>query len=77
MKPFSTYPEDRAKMLELCEKIEAAEAYEDMPPMAEELANIVKQILLDEQFVIDAEINQKELDADMDKAIKRINEGQK
>lgn len=51
MKPFSTYPEDRTKLLEL-----AAKAADSDDAAAIELADLVKAILTDEQAVIDAEI---------------------
>ena len=50
LKPFSTYPEDRAKLLELAEKAEFSD-----DDAAIELADLVKAILTDEQALIDAE----------------------
>lgn len=51
MKPFSTYPEDRAKLLELAAKAENSD-----DAAAIELADLVKAILTDEQALLDAEI---------------------
>lgn len=51
MKPFSTYPEDRTKLLEL-----AAKAADSDDAAAIELADLVKAILTDEQAVLDAEM---------------------
>jgi hypothetical protein len=48
MRPFSTYPEDRQTMLELCAKVER----EDDNEAAIALADLVKAILTDEQFSI-------------------------
>lgn len=53
-KPFSTYPEDREKLLKLCEKIE--KSYSDDPTYidaADALADLVKAILTDEETLID------------------------
>ncbi len=53
-KPFSTYPEDREKLLSLANKVERAEAgtmaHEDA---ADALADLVKAILTDEETLID------------------------
>lgn len=51
MKPFSTYPEDRAKLLDLCDKVENAIGTE-LEDAADELADLVRAILLDEAVVI-------------------------
>lgn len=60
MKPFSTYPEDREKLLALAAKIE--NSYSDSTEFidaADALADMVKAILTDEQFMIDhAEVHQ-------------------
>ncbi len=57
MKPFSTYPEDRAKLLSLAATIEAKSTLdEDYLKAADELADLVKSILTDEQAVLDAEM---------------------
>jgi hypothetical protein len=59
MKPFSTYPEDRAKMLELCKIIEGSYSKSDrLENAAVELADLVKAILEDEQVAIEAGGNQ-------------------
>lgn len=57
MKPFSTYPEDREKLLKLAETIESN--YSDdtiFIDAADALADLVKAILTDEQAVLDAEM---------------------
>lgn len=51
MRPFSTYPEDRAKLLAL-----AAKAADSDDAAAIELADLVTAILTDEQAVLDAEM---------------------
>ncbi|QIB39310.1 hypothetical protein G3A56_15955 [Rhizobium oryzihabitans] len=51
MRPFSTYPEDRDKLLEL-----AAKAANSDDVAATELADLVTAILTDEQAVLDAEM---------------------
>jgi hypothetical protein len=56
MKPFSTYPEDRAKLLALCDKVENTTDPTDLEDAADELADLVRAILLDEAAAIaDAE----------------------
>lgn len=47
MKPFSTYPEDRAKLLALAAKVENATG-NDLDDSADELADLVRAILTDE-----------------------------
>jgi len=47
-KPFSTYPEERAKLLSLAEKV-AQSAGEDAAS-ADKLADLVRAILTDEEF---------------------------
>jgi hypothetical protein len=49
LKPFSTYPEDRDKLLDLAGKAEQSD-----DAAAIELADLVKAILTDEQALIDA-----------------------
>jgi hypothetical protein len=49
MKPFSTYPEDRAALLDMAGKV----LYEDDTAAAQGLANLVREILLDEGYVLD------------------------
>jgi hypothetical protein len=51
MQPFSTYPEDRKKLLEL-----ASKAADSDDASAIELADLVTAILSDEQAVLDAEM---------------------
>jgi hypothetical protein len=53
-KPFSTYPEDRARLLRLCAQVEKATAIDDAAEAGAELANLVRAILEDEQHAIDA-----------------------
>lgn len=57
MKPFSTYPEDRAKLLELARRILTARnvAVEARLADADALAEQVRAILEDEQYVTDAD----------------------
>jgi len=53
-KPFSTYPEDRAKLLKLAETVE--KSYSDDPSFidaADALADLVKAILTDEETWLD------------------------
>ena len=50
MKPFSTYPEDRAKLLELAARVEA-DPFELVAVC--ELADLVRAILEDEAVAID------------------------
>ena len=53
-KPFSTYPEDREKLLKLAETVE--KSYSDDPSFidaADALADLVKAILTDEETWID------------------------
>ncbi|WP_156912316.1 hypothetical protein [Roseibium algicola] len=52
MKPFSTYPEDRQKLLELCETIEHASTDDAAMQAALELADLVRAILTDEAVAI-------------------------
>ncbi len=55
MKPFSTYPEDRAKLISLAARIESNFILdEDYVKAADELADLVKAILTDEQAAIEA-----------------------
>ena len=55
MKPFSTYPEDRQKMIDLCKVIEDPKtSIYNFDKAAIELADIVKAILEDEQVAIEA-----------------------
>lgn len=64
MRPFSTYPEDRAKLLALADALldpmDTASATIDpngsINPKAIELADLVKAILTDEKAVLDAEM---------------------
>lgn len=51
MKPFSTYPEDRAKLLALCDKVEKAHGSE-FEDTVYALADLVRAILTDEAIVI-------------------------
>lgn len=51
MKPFSTYPEDREKLLDLCDKVENAVGA-DLEDAADELADLVRAILLDEATAV-------------------------
>lgn len=60
MKPFSTYPEDRAKLLELsgtvercCDSSLGSDIYA-FQKAAIDLADLVKAILEDEQVAIEA-----------------------
>lgn len=53
-KPFSTYPEDREKLLSLAAYI--LEPHHPSDDKAVELADLVKAILTDEQAVLDAEM---------------------
>lgn len=55
MKPFSTYPEDRAKLLALCTKVENARAGDEIEDAADELADLVRAILEDEAVAIAAD----------------------
>lgn len=52
MKPFSTYPEDRQRLLGLAACV--LDTHYPLDMKAVELADLVKAILEDEQFVIDA-----------------------
>jgi hypothetical protein len=52
MQPFSTYPEDRARLLSLAERVENTNLA-DEPDCAYELADLVKAILEDEEVAID------------------------
>jgi len=52
--PFVTYPEMREKLLGLCEEIDNAREVMVAVDAALVLANHVKQILLDEEFIINA-----------------------
>lgn len=66
MKPFSTYPEDRAKLLELSSK-----AANSDDAAAIELADLVTAILTDEQALLDAEMFEEmtaEFSKDVDQA---------
>lgn len=55
MKPFSAYPEDRAKMLGLCAAVLKPSVYaEDSESAAIELADLVKAILEDEAVALKA-----------------------
>lgn len=51
MKPFSTYPEDRAKLLDLAKRVLDDDG---LHAAAVELADLVRAILEDEAFVIDS-----------------------
>lgn len=51
LKPFSTYPEDREKLLSLAEEAALSDY-----ASAIELADMVKAILTDEQALLDAEM---------------------
>lgn len=53
MKPFSTYPEDRQKLLDLAESIESARDDEDFRNAAYELSDLVKAIITDEAVAIE------------------------
>lgn len=56
MKPFSTYPEDRQKLLNLAQTILDQYPSDDSYKVAADaLADLVKVIITDEQFVIDAD----------------------
>ena len=56
MKPFSTYPEDREKLLDLAARIENSDAESDQfIAAADMLADLVKAILTDEAVVIASE----------------------
>jgi len=74
MKPFSTYPEDRQKMLALAATIEGKSTLdEDYVKAADELADLVKAILDDEAVTI---ANEAEFEADLDAAdLMKIEEG--
>lgn len=50
MKPFSTYPEDRAQLLELAKRVLDDDGFH---AAAIELADLVRAILEDEAVVID------------------------
>lgn len=63
IKPFSTYPEDRAKLLEL-----SAKAANSDDAAAIELADLVTAILTDEQALLDAEMFE-EMTAEFSKGI--------
>jgi len=58
MKPFSTYPEDREKLLALARRIDAEplhdefDAHWEFVRTAYQLADLVKAILEDEQLAI-------------------------
>jgi hypothetical protein len=57
MKPFSTYPEDREKLLKLSQTIlDQYPSDESYKAAADTLADLVKAILTDEQAVLDAEL---------------------
>lgn len=47
-KPFSTYPEDRAKMLALCNEVDDAQYEDDVLVAARRLSDLVRAILTDE-----------------------------
>lgn len=55
MKPFSTYPEDRQTLLDLCAKVEGTTDADDFESAAYELADLVRAILEDEAVVIASE----------------------
>lgn len=53
MKPFSTYPEDRAKLLELAREVcDFGADSERGQTAADKLADLVRAILTDEAIVI-------------------------
>ena len=54
MKPFSTYPEDRAELLRLANIV--LTEWANSPKPAVDLADKVKAILEDEQYGIDAKV---------------------
>jgi hypothetical protein len=57
MKPFSTYPEDREKLLKLSQTIlDQYPSDESYKAAADDLADLVKAILTDEQAAQDAEL---------------------
>lgn len=53
MKPFSTYPEDRAKLLELSRIVATSGDVEASEKAADALADLVTSILSDESVVAD------------------------
>lgn len=53
MKPFSTYPEDRAKLLELSRIVATSGDAEDAEKAADELADLVSAIISDESVIAD------------------------
>jgi hypothetical protein len=53
MKPFSTYPEDRAKLLELSRVVATSGDAEDAEKAADELADLVSAIISDESVIAD------------------------
>jgi hypothetical protein len=53
MKPFSAYPEDRAKLLELSRLVATSGDEEDAKNAADALADLVTSILSDEAAAVD------------------------
>jgi hypothetical protein len=54
VKPFSTYPEDRAKLIALCGQIESSTLVDDTAVAADNLASLVRAILEDEAIAINS-----------------------
>lgn len=53
MKPFSTYPEDRERLLFLATILQKPHDVETWQKAADELSNLVIEILCDEKTAID------------------------
>lgn len=54
MKPFSTYPEDRGRLIALCAQIESSTLVDDTAVAADNLASLVRAILEDEAMAANA-----------------------
>lgn len=54
MKPFSTYPEDRGRLIALCAQIESSTLVDDTAVAADNLASLVRAILEDEAIAANA-----------------------
>jgi 5'-nucleotidase len=65
MKPFSTYPEDRARLLALSAQVEKTDPLDVADP-AYELADLVKAILTDEAIAIDSGVANRRIFLDLD-----------